>query len=221
LARIKEGRELHEHVRKGRIEKAREKYHVLKQTHRETPQTMSPEIFRAHSDPQIGKIPSLRPDGSVPRSFEVAEIREMEKFADKKALGGDEFGTIVVSATYGRVPVPVYYHRLPSYFTRQDLAREKAEQAIGPDASLKRIYFLGMKGKVFEFANPRSKVLMHAMTLEVKDEEIAQSKSLKLQAQPLPSVELEERRAKIREKLAKDWETILTEAGGKQEGRQR
>ncbi len=220
FARIKEGRELRTHLRNGHIEKAREKYHVLKQTHREPPQPMSPETLRALSDPQIGKIPSLRADGSRPRSFEVAEIRQMDKFAQQKAHGGEEFGAIVVSATYGRVPVPVYYHRLPSYFTRQDLAREKAEQAIGPEAALKKIYFLGMKGKVFEFANQRGKTLLHASTLESKEEEFAKFKSPNSQAQPLSSTEIGERRAKIREKLAKDWETTLTEVGEKWEGRQ-
>jgi hypothetical protein len=215
FTRIKEGRELHEHIKNQQIDKAREKYQGLKQSSKEAPKTLSPEIIRALSDPQVVTIEGVRPDGSRPRSFEVAEIREMEKFAMKKAAGGDEFGTIVVSATYGRVPVPVYYHGLPVYFTRQDLARERAEKAIGPDASLRRIYFLGMRGKIFEFTNQRSKVFLHAFTLEVKDDEIAELRSNRLQAQQLSSTEMEGRRAKIREKLAKDWETMHAEIGEK------
>jgi hypothetical protein len=219
LGRIKEGRKLHEHLKSGRIEKAKEHYHLLKQTHRALPPAPSPEIQRALSDPQIGEIPSLRPDGSKPRSFEVAEIREIEKFAVKKAHGGDEFGALVVSATYDRVPVPVYYHRLPTFFTHQDLARERADREIGSNASLQRIYFLGMKGKVFEFENQRGKVLLHASSLERKEAEVANLRGIKASSQGTSSPEVQERRAKIREKLAQDWGTVLTEAGEKREGR--
>jgi hypothetical protein len=210
---------LHEHLRNGRTEQAKEQYHLLKQTHRTSPPASSPEVQRAFSDPQIGKIPPFRPDGSRPRSFEVAEIREIEKFALKKAHGGDEFGALVVSATYDRVPVPVYYHRLPSYFTQQDLAREKAEREIGSNASLQKIYFLGMKGKVFEFGNQRGRTLLHASSLERKDAEVAKLRSTAPQTQVLPSLELQERREKIREKLAQEWEMILTEVGEKKERR--
>jgi hypothetical protein len=217
---VKEGRELHEHIKNREIEKAKEKYQLLRQKHGETTQTTSEETIRALSDPQIGRIASLRPDGSRPRSFEVAEIREMEKFARKKATGEDEFGTIVVSATYSRVPVPVYYHYLTSYFTRQDLAREKAEHAIGAEATLQRIYFLEMRGKIFEFANQTGKTLLHASTIEPKDEEIARLRDRNSQSRQLSSSENEGRRSKMREKLAKDWEAILTEVAEKYEGRQ-
>jgi hypothetical protein len=215
FTRIKDGRELHEHIKNQQIDKAREKYQGLKQSSKEAPKSLSAEIIHALSDPQVVTIEGVRPDGSRPRSFEVAEIREMEKFALKKAAGGDNFGTIVVSATYGRVPVPVYYHRLPSYYTRQDLAREKAEKVIGPDVSLQRILFLGMRGKIFEFANQRGKALLHASTLENKEEEIAEMRGKGRQTQQLSSTEMEGRRAKVREKLARDWETIHAEVGEK------
>ena len=219
FARIKEGRELHELIKNKQIEKAKEKYEALKKAHKELPETISQEKDRALSDPQIGMIPLIRPDGKRARSFEVAEIREMDKFARNKARGGDEFGTIVVSATYNRVPVPVYYYCLPFYFTEQDLAREKAEQTIGKDASLKKIYFLGMQGEVFEFANQRGKAIIHAATLEVKDEEFSKLRAKRQKTLQLSSTELQERRAKVREELDKDWETILTEVEQQKEGR--
>lgn len=211
--RIKEGRELHDHIRNGRIEKAREKYHVLKQTQRNPPRVMLQEIPESISDIKIGYIEPIRPDGTRPRSFEVGEIREIEKFARKKAIGGDEFGTIVVSATYDRVPVPVYFHYLSPYFTHQDLARGKAEAIIGPKASLERIYFLGLRGKFFKFSNARGRVFMHANTLELKDEEISKLKAIRKEKQKLPSIEIGQSRVKIVEEVKKDWEMILTEIG--------
>jgi len=214
-SRVKEGRELHEHINNHQVDKAREKYQGLKQMSREAPKPAPQETIRAFSDDPIGRIETLRPDGSRPRSFEVAEIREMENFAKKRASGGDEFGTIVVSATYDRVPVPVYYHHLPSHLTRQDLARERAEQAIGPDASLQRIYFLGLRGQIFEFASQRGNVHIHASSLEVKDEEIAKLKGRKQQSRQLSSTEVEGRKAMVREKLAKEWGTLMAEIGAK------
>ncbi len=214
-ARVKEGRDLQDHIDKHRVEEAREKYLVLKQKSRRAPAPALHETVRAVSDAPVARIDSLRPDGSRPRRFEVAEIREMESFARRRASGEDDFGTIVVSATYDRVPVPVYYHHLPTYFTRQDLARERAEQAIGPGASLQRIHFLGLRGQVFEFANQRGKVLIHGATLEVKDGEIAGLRSRRLQPSPPPGTDTDKRNAAVREKLGKEWDAVLAEIGEK------
>ena len=64
----------------------------------------------------------------------------MEKFASKKAMGADEFGTIFVSATHDTFPVLAYFHYLAQYYINFDLALEKAQQVLGQGALLKSIY---------------------------------------------------------------------------------
>jgi hypothetical protein len=204
LAGIKEGRDLRNHVKNSRIEKAKEIYKTLKQKQGNRGNNIIPNNTAPTSDPRLGQIEPVRPDGSTSRRIQVAEIKEIEKFAAKKAIGAGEFGTIVVSATYDRVPVPVYMHYLAPYYTNFDLALEKAQQIIGHGAFLNRIYFLGIKGQYFEFVNNSNTILINAKTLEKKD--LTKFQSSQGREEPNPQA-----MAKVKEHIEQNWAKIKSE----------
>jgi hypothetical protein len=213
LARVKEGRELRNLIKANRIDEARNRYRTLKG------QDTSLSISSAQEAPTVitpqgGLMPAVRPDGSISRRFQYGETEEMEGFARKRANGADVYGAIVVSATYDRTPVPVYYHSLPSYFTDFDLALKKAQTIVGPDAVLGRIYFQGILGQYLEFSGSKGRVLIHASSLAIKNENefTAMKDSLLKRRQALTAADTEGL-AKMREKIGAEWERIKSEVG--------
>ena len=99
----------------------------------------------------------------------AAAYQESLKDAKKKEIGIGEFGTVYVSARYDFYPIPLVSHYLPPYYTKLDLAQEKASKALGADkAALVKYYFLGHRGQYFEFEFRGKKKLIHAYSLEEK-----------------------------------------------------
>ena len=211
LTGIKEGRDIHDHVKNSRIEEAKEIYKMLKQKQGNQGNIVVPNNTVTRSDLRIGQIEPITPDGSTPRRIQVAEIREIEKFAAKKAIGADEFGTIIVSATYDRVPVPVYLHYLAPYYTHFDLALEKAQEIIGQGAFLKSIHFLGMGGQYFDFVNDGRSILINAVTLQRKD--ITEFKKPRLQDSQATEATALQGKQRIKHEIAEDWLKIKKEVG--------
>jgi hypothetical protein len=76
----------------------------------------------------------------------IREARETE-------LGIGDYGTVYVSARYDRSPIPLVSHYLSPYYTSGDIARDVARRRIGGEPTLKRYYFLGLRGQFFEFSN--------------------------------------------------------------------
>ena len=180
LSGRKEGRRMKDLLKNGRHDEAREMERRLKQAHPKKEE--SAVVLPAASPYPQGQIAAFRPDGSKSRKWEAEELNRLKRFAARQAIGADEFGTIVVSATYGRTPVPVYFHYLAPLYIHFDLALEKARSAINQEAALERMYFLGMEGQYFEFAGPGRRVRMQAINLGIKtDEEWEQSRDLRLQ----------------------------------------
>lgn len=211
LKNIQEGRELRDLARSSDREKAKKKY--MKMDHGKAAHSRAVVA----SDAQLPLLPPMDPmrsDGSISRQKEMEEIRKMEKFASDRASGADHFGTIIVSATYDRVPVVAYLHYLAPYFANFDLALANAEQAVGPGASLKRIYFEGFKGQYFEFKGNRGSVLMHHKSLERENLETLR-KTESIQALPQPETALSlERKEKRKSDMSKMWKDIESEVGG-------
>lgn len=99
----------------------------------------------------------------------AAAYQKTLKEAKKKELGIGEFGTIYVSARYDFFPIPLVSHYLPPYYTKLDLAEEKAAKVLGGDKPvLVRYYFLGHRGQYFEFEQRGKKKLLQAYSLEEK-----------------------------------------------------
>lgn len=103
-----------------------------------------------------------------PGKLETARSQETFKMARKKELGIGEYGTIYVSARYDRYPIPLCSHYLCPYYTKGDLAQEKAKNILGGTPHLARYYFLGHRGQYFELVFGESKVLIHAHSLEIE-----------------------------------------------------
>lgn len=100
----------------------------------------------------------------------AAAYQESLKEAKKKEIGIGEFGTVYVSARYDFFPIPLVSHYLPPYYTKLDLAQEKASKALGGNkAALGKYYFFGHRGQYFEFEFRGKKKLIHAYSLEEKD----------------------------------------------------
>ncbi len=211
LLKIKKGRELREYIKNFKIDMAKETYKILKQEQTDARKSVISDNSKSQYAPQLAEIEPKRPDGSTPRRIEIGEIREIEKFAARKAIGAGEFGTIIVSATYDMFPVPVYMHYLASYYTHFDLSLERAEQIIGKGAFLKRIYFLGLDGQYFEFENNANITLINSKTLRTKNiEEVHKLRKPEVLLRP----EIKEEPV-IKEDIVKEWEKIKSEVGEK------
>jgi len=179
---IMSGRELRGVLRKSDLEKAKQMYRSMDHGKVSTPRNV---VISNPTVPVRPPIDTVRPDGSISRRKQLEEVRDMEKFASKKAIGADEFGTIFVSATYDTFPVLAYFHYLAPYYTNFDLALERAEQLIGQGASLNTIYFLGLEGQYFEFINSRSSILLHSKSLRATTvEELKRPRSPEGRPQP-------------------------------------
>ncbi len=94
-------------------------------------------------------------------------IRESMKTARRQELGIGEYGAVFVSARFDRYPIVMSCHYLPPYYTKVDLAVDKAKHKTGKKtARLKRYYFLGPRGQAFKMDCQGREVLLHASTLQ-------------------------------------------------------
>jgi hypothetical protein len=211
LAGIKEGREMRNLIKNSGMEKAKAKYMSMEHKKVENPRGV---VIAKSQEPQRSLIDPVRPDGSFSRRMELDESKEVEKFAVKKSIGADEFGTIFVSAAYDKFPVLAYFHYLAPYIVNFDLALERAEQAIGPGAVLKSIYFLGLEGQFLAFENASSSTLLNSKTFEANSlEKLKKSKISPAQASADPEM-LPENKEQIKVEISKEWEKLLAEIGG-------
>ena len=207
LKGVKEGRELKGHIRDSRIDKAREIYMGLDHG---KPEPKRDVVMGISEVPARPEIEAVRPDGSPSRSSELAEVRKIERFAARHEIGADEYGTIIVSATYDRFPVLAYLHYLPPYYFNFDRALERAEQIKGKGAAMKKIYFLGIEGQYFEFENNGNQILLNSKTLETTSIETlrgARGSDAQISEDSMAA------REKIRERLTEEWKKINAEAG--------
>lgn len=205
LQQIKMGRQLKDLVERSEFSEAKELYKSLLEC--DSRQALAAPIPPTPVSPggsRLGQMEPVRADGTRSRRAQVAETAELRKYGEDKAIGAGEFGTIVVSATYRRVPVPVYLHYLAPYYTHFDLALEKARTLIGEGASLEQIYFLRLRGLFFEFVNNGNAIVLHAQTLEPTD--IALGKSSQENGVPKSPAT-----AAAREQINKLWAEIQRE----------
>ena len=165
LRQIKAGRNLKNVVDHSSTNEAKRLYKEL--IGEQKPQaTSAAPLAVPTGGPELGQIEAVRPDGSPSKRAQLADIAELRRYAAGKAVGAGQFGTIIVSASYRRVPVPLYFGYLAPYYAHFDQAQEKARTLIGETASLQRIYFLGFRGLFFEFVNEKAVVVLHASTLQ-------------------------------------------------------
>ena len=207
LQGIKESRELRNLINNSEMEKAKEKYMNMDHGKPGNPRTV---IISNSVIPPRPPMDPVRPDGSPSRR---KELQEISKFASNKAIGANDFGTILVSATYDKFPVLAYFHYLAPYYINFDLALEKAEQVIGQGASLKSIYFLGLEGQYFEFMNNSGSIVLNSKTLEESTlEDLRESRISQGSPQPDSALSLE-RKEKRKAELSNAWEKIKSEIG--------
>lgn len=166
LKQIKKGRELKDLASHFKLREAKQLYEssLLCDSPR-TRDVAIPSIPISPEGAHWGQVEPIRSDGSYSNLARASEIVTIRKYGEDKAIGAGEFGTIIVSATYNRVPVPVYLHYLAPYYTHFDQALEKARALIGEGATLNHIYFLRLRGLFFEFKNSGYSIVLQAQTL--------------------------------------------------------
>jgi hypothetical protein len=205
---IMSGRELQKLTKNSDLEKARQMYKSM--DHGNVTAHQRTVIISNSGVPGRPPMDPVRSDGSISRK---AELRDIKKFASKKATGADEFGTIFVSATYDMFPVLAYFHYLAPYYINFDLALERAEEFIGQGASLKSIYFWGLEGQHFEFVNKRSSIVLNSKTLRATTvEDLKRSRISEGHPQTDPTL-FQERKEKSAAELTKEWEKIKSQIG--------
>jgi hypothetical protein len=207
---IMSGRELQKLIKNSDLEKAKEMYKSMDHG------KVSAQRTVVISDSQVPARPPIDPvrsDGSISRKKQLEEVRNMEKFASKKAMGADEFGTIFVSATYDMFPVLAYFHYLAPYYINFDSALERAEEFLGQGAFLKSIYFLGLEGQYFEFVNKRSSIVLNSKTLEATTVEELKTSRISQAYPQTDSMLFQQRKEKRAAELTKEWEKIKSEIG--------
>jgi hypothetical protein len=208
---LQDGRNLKTLLKNSDVEKARE---VYKKSIRPTKAASQRTVVVSESRvPRRPPIDPVRPDGTISRRKELEEIKQIERFASRKAIGADEFGTIFVSATYDTFPVLAYFHYLSPYYVNFGPALEKAEEVIGRGASLKSIYFLGLQGQHFEFVRNGTSVILNSKSLEATNLEALRGSGIPQSATKADSTPLQERKAKLGAELAREWKKIKIEIG--------
>ncbi|NLH18217.1 MAG: hypothetical protein GX455_16705 [Phycisphaerae bacterium] len=94
-------------------------------------------------------------------------LQESMKMARNSELGIGEYGAVFVSARYDRYPIVMTCNYLPPYYTKLDLASDKAKHKTGKKtAQLKRYYFLGPRGQAFKMDCQGREILLHASSLQ-------------------------------------------------------
>ncbi len=149
---VRKGREQVDQVQKGDIDPE-----LLKAT----PPTAPANIILHGNKDMV-----LTTKSGAAASSPEAEYQKAFKAAKKKEMGIGEFGTIFVAATYDRFPIPLMTDYLPPYYYTGDLAKVKAKEELGGEATLSRIFFLGERGIYFEFASGGTSAMIHAFTIE-------------------------------------------------------
>ncbi len=97
-------------------------------------------------------------------------LQESMKMARNSELGIGKYGAVFVSARYDRYPIVMVCNYLPPYYTKVDLAGDKAKLKTGKKtAHLKRYYFLGPLGQAFKMDCEGREVLLHAYSLQEMD----------------------------------------------------
>ena len=96
--------------------------------------------------------------------------RSARRLGAQRALGAGHFGTVAVSATFDRAPLPLYADHLPPYFTAGDVALSKAESILGARAELERIYLLD-HAQYFELSASGARLLLNANNLAREEPE--------------------------------------------------
>lgn len=96
--------------------------------------------------------------------------RAARRLGADRALGAGRFGTVAVSATFDRFPLPLYTDHLPPYFTAGDIALSKAESILGARAELERIYLLD-HAQYFELSANGARLLLNAYNLAAEEPE--------------------------------------------------
>jgi hypothetical protein len=148
---VKNGRDLVDLVEKGNIPP---------ELAAAAPQAAQPGNVILHENKDV-------PVAEKPQSAEseTMSYKEAFKAAKKKEMGIGEYGTIFVAATYDRFPIPLYTNYLSPYYLTGDLAEQKAQELLGTEPTLNRIYFLGERGTYFEFVSGANTVTINAFTL--------------------------------------------------------
>jgi len=104
---------------------------------------------------------------SIPPSESFRKAHEKFEFSRKKKWGIGEYGTLLVSARYDLIPIPVRWHGLPDYYAKGDLIQNEARNILGGDPKLTRIYLGGPWDQWFEFTDSNGgKVLVDPFSLK-------------------------------------------------------
>ena len=84
----------------------------------------------------------------------------------KKRWGIGEYCTVVVSAREDGFPVLEYSEGLPRYFTAGDLLQQKANDTLGGNAKLQKIYYAGPLDQFYEFGDGSNRILINPFSFE-------------------------------------------------------
>jgi hypothetical protein len=116
---------------------------------------------------KMQKMNNLPNSPIVNQNMAIQEA-EARKVGQKKMVGADQFGTVVISARYDRFPVPLYMSYLHPYFYHGDLATTAASKISSSGiVTLERIYFLeNSRTQYFEFSSDKGNILLNAFSLD-------------------------------------------------------
>jgi len=150
----------------GEIQKARKQYPAANAAFEEANREMEMLIREAenlkenrilkHQEPsEAGQIqPEVVRIPPTPQFKKAYAFREKIR---KELTGAGQYGTVLVSARYDLIPIPVVSHGLPHFYIHGDVLQQKAKKAIGGNPTLKHIYFAGLLEQWYSFSNSEGK----------------------------------------------------------------
>jgi len=152
-----------------KIREARKQYPSVERNFRIARGEMSKTITDAERQHDEHRQQKNGTRNENPEQPEVVNIPVTETFKDAYAkmeslrntmTGAGQYGTVLVTARYDLIPVPVVEHGLPPFYARGDLMQKKAEDSMGGSPMLKRIYLAGPLDQWYEFSNAQSENIL-------------------------------------------------------------
>lgn len=151
------------------IQEARQQYSAAHTAFKKARREMDKRIHEAEKRGDNRMTTHQETGGANTPQPEIMSIPPTQSFKDayalrenirKKMTGAGQFGTVLVSARFDLIPVPVVMHGLPLFYTRGDLLQKKADECIGGSPTLRRIYLAGPLDQWYEFSNSKGDSLL-------------------------------------------------------------
>lgn len=130
------------------------------------------ETDRGDATTSLSEMPLVRPDGEISHRAQFHAAKRDYDSRLREAVGAERYGTVVIAARRTMHPLIAVYWFLPPYFLTGPEAARRADDSLGIASSeLGNLVFLSPGEIYYRFAGEGKRVLVHAKSLQVIEDE--------------------------------------------------